>query len=100
MEFLEKNMKLVLLGFAFVSTIGGGMLALDGRYAKAGEHITLENRVSLNELQDQLRAAFDEYYFQKKQLRKYPDDEELIEKVAEAKQHVDDLKETIKKKKN
>ena len=98
MEFLEKNMKTVLLTFAFVSTIGGGMIALDGRYAKAEDHSALESRVSLNELQDQLRSALDEYYFQKKQLRKHSGDEELMEKVAEAKQHVDDLKELIKKK--
>lgn len=98
MEFLEKNMKMVLLTFAFVSTVGGGLLALDGRYAKAEEHQALEKRVTLSELLDQLRAALDEYYFQKKQLRKHPEDEELMEKVIEAKTHVDDLREAIKKK--
>jgi len=100
MEFLEKNMKMILLVFAFVSTVGGGMLTIDSRYAKADDHSALEVRVTLSELQAQLRSAVDEYYFQKKQLRKHPDDEELIEKVAEAKQHVDDLKEAIKAKKN
>jgi hypothetical protein len=98
MEFLEKHMKFILLGFAFISTVGGGLMAIDGRYAKADEHIALEKRVSLSELKTQLRAALDEYYFLKKQLRAHPEDEDLKEKVAEAKEHVDDLKDAIKAK--
>jgi hypothetical protein len=93
-------MKFIILIFAFVSTVGGGMITLDGRYAKAEDHKALEVRVSIGELKSQLRAALDEYYFLKKQLRAHPEDEDLKEKVAEAKEHVDDLKEAIKKKKD
>jgi hypothetical protein len=98
MEFLEKHMKMILLVFAFVSTVGGGILTIDSRYAKADDHKALEVRVSISELKAQLRSALDEYYFLKKQLRKNPDDVDLKEKVAEAKEHVDDLKATIKAK--
>ena len=100
MEFLEKHMKFIILIFGFISTVGGALIAVDGRYAKAEDHAALEVRVSIGELKTQLRAALDEYYFLKKQLRAHPDDEDIKEKVAEAKEHINDLKEAIKSKKD
>jgi len=99
MSFIESKLKFVLIIFAFLSTASGGVFWVDGRYAKADEQVELEKRVSIQELNQQLRVAVDEYYFLKQQLRKYPDDADLKEKVDEAKAFVDGIKQQIKDKK-
>lgn len=97
---MESRLKLALVVIAFLSSVGGGVAWVDGRYAKADAHVELEKRVSVQELNHQLRAALDEYYFLKKQLRKHPEDEDLKEKVDEARAHVDDIKQQIKEKRS
>lgn len=84
-------------------TIIGGIIYVDDRYAKAEELVEVKKDVSLIELKDQLRIAQEEYYFLKKQSRKYPDDEDIAEELVEIKVVIKDLKESIKeltKKKN
>lgn len=83
---------------AFVTSISGGVVWIDDRYAKADDQTKLSIRVDIQELRHQLRTALDEYYFLRKQSRAYPDDMDLKEKVDEAKTHVNDLKTMIKEK--
>lgn len=96
------NFRNVLLLFTTVvtvaSTVVGGVIWIDSRYAHAEELQTLEERVELNELKDQLRNALDELHFWRQQARKYPDDEEVQDEVDTAKELVDEIKEKIKSK--
>jgi len=56
----------------------------------------LEQRVSLNELEDLLKAALDNMYFYRKLLRQDTTNEELQKKVQEAEEEVKNLKDHIK----
>lgn len=99
-EFLSSTRNMILaittiLGF--IGTLAGGVFWVDDRYAKASEVEQLEERLTLAELKDQLRLALEEYHFLKSQSRKYPDDEDIKEELAEAKETVKDLKDQIKK---
>jgi hypothetical protein len=98
-EFLSDTRNAILaittiLGF--IGTLATGVFWIDDRYAKAEQVEELDKRVTLSELKDQLRLALEEYYFLKKQARKYPDDEDIQRELEEAKSVVDDLKEKIK----
>lgn len=77
-------------------TIFGGVAYVDSRYAKADELQEVKKDVSLIELKDQLRTAQEEYHFLKKQSRKYPDDEDIVEELVDIKVVIKDLKEAIK----
>lgn len=87
----------VVTCFGLVGSIFAGYLHIDTKYAEASEVEQLEQRVSLQELFASLRIAQDEYFFLKSQLRKYPDDEELEERVEDARRVVDELKRQIKR---
>jgi hypothetical protein len=94
-----RSMLLVLVTlFTITGGIAGGIGFLDTRYAHAEVVEQLEKRVTLAELKTSLRTAMEEYYFLKSQARKYADDEEIAERLTEAKDHVKELKELIKKK--
>ena len=71
---------------------------MDERFAHAKDVQQLEKRVSIAELKTSLRTAIEEMYFLRDQNRKYPNDEEIKERLVEAKDHVKELKEQIKKK--
>ena len=99
-EFLSNTRNVILaittiLGF--IGTLAGGVFWVDDRYAKAADVAEIEQRLTLAELKDQLRLAQEEYHFLKSQSRKYPDDEDLKDELADAKEVVDDLKDKIKK---
>lgn len=83
-----------IIGLA--GTIFGGVIWIDTRYAKADTVVLIEKRLTVAEIRDQLRAALDEYYFLRKQVRKYPNDIEIQDALREAKDHVDDLKKQLK----
>lgn len=96
-----KSILLVLTTlFAVVGTIVGGYGFLDSKFAHAEEVEKLEKRVTLAELKTSLRTALEEMYFLRDQSRKYPDDEEIKERLKEASSLVDDIKEQIKKQTN
>lgn len=97
MGWLESKLKVFLVVMSALSTAGGSILWIDGRYAKAAEVVQMERRLDITELKQQLRVATDEYYFLRGQLRKYPEDLELKEKVDEAKEQVDQIRSRIKK---
>lgn len=77
-------------------TVVGGVMYVDDRYAKAEELVEVKNDVSLIELKDQLRVAQEELFFLKRQARKYPEDEAILEELADITAVVKDLKEAIK----
>lgn len=57
---------------------------------------TLEERLTLNELNDLLRRALENLYFYRDQVRKYPGDQDLQDRLFEARKEVEDLKGRIK----
>lgn len=96
---IRNNIVAITAILGFLGTIGGGITWIDNRYAYADQVRELEGRITLAELKDQLRRAQEEYYFLKKQSRKYPDDQEIKDELVEAKEAVDNLKEKIKRSK-
>lgn len=99
-EYLSETRNIIIaittiLGF--IGTLATGVFWIDDRYAKAEQVEELDKRVTLAELKDQLRIAQEEYFFLKSQERKYPDDLDIKEQLAEAKEVVDNLKERIRK---
>lgn len=94
-DFLKSNVGLVLSLIALSSSAVGGVMWVDGRYAKASAVEELEERVTLAELKDQLRTATEEYFFLRQQARKYPDDQEIQDELEDAKELVDSLKKQI-----
>jgi len=79
------------------ATLFAGFFFLDARHASVKSVAKLEKRVSLQELRRLLREAEEEMYHYRKLHRKYPDDQEIKERLEEAEERVADLKERIKK---
>lgn len=93
-----RNMILAITSIlGFIGTISAGIFWVDDRYAKADVVEQLEERLTLSELNDQLRAAQEELFFLRSQARKYPDDLDIADQLEEAKEAVKTLKERIKK---
>lgn len=82
--------------FAIIGSIVTGYGFIDEKYARASDVAKIEKRLSLSELRDSLRLSLDELYFLKKQIRKYPEDEEIQEQLKEVRAEVNDLKEQIR----
>lgn len=55
----------------------------------------LERRLTKNELNDLLKEALEELYYWRGMSRKYPDDQEVKDKLREAEENVEDIKERI-----
>ena len=89
----------ITTALAIVGSIVSGYGFIDTKYAKAADVVKLEKRLSLSELQSSLRLVLDEFYFLKKQIRKYPEDVEIKEQLDDVKVEVKDLKDQIKLKK-
>lgn len=70
---------------------------LEARHAPMSAYVALEKRVTLQELRRLLREAEEEMYHYRKLHRKYPDDEEIKEKLKEAEGKVEELKERIRR---
>jgi len=81
----------------FIGTISAGVFWVDDRYAKASTLAQLEERLTLSELNDQLRTAQEELFFLRSQARKYPDDLDVAYQLEEAKAVVKEIKDKIKK---
>lgn len=94
-ESIRSVLLVATTAIALISSAVGAVVYVDARYAKSDQVEVLEKRVSLQELRAQLRTALEEYYFLKQQSRKYPDDLDLKEKVKQADQAVQDIKEQI-----
>lgn len=102
---MNDKLKLIASIFSLIGVVIGGFLFLDTRtHTIANSVVTpvkvqvfaLDKRVKLNELKELLREAQEELLFWKRQLRKYPDDEEVKQEYDEAKERVNELKERIK----
>ena len=101
-EFLGGTEAMIGLLVLVISSLAGGFLYLDERFALAADVVKLEQRVSLNELSALYKTALENLYFYRSQNRKYPDDEDLKTKLKESEGEVKDLKTlitTLKKKK-
>ena len=57
----------------------------------------VEYRLSMSELQTLLQHALEDLYYWRDLSRKYPDDQEIKDKLAEAEQNVEDIKERIRR---
>ena len=79
-----------LLGFTV-----GGYSFLDERYALAKNFVTLEKRVSVNELKHLYHSSLDNVYFFRKQARLHPDDEELKTKLEKAEQEQESIEKRL-----
>lgn len=56
----------------------------------------LEERLTLNELKDLLKEALSDLYYWRDMARKYPDDQDVKDKLAEAEATVKEIKERIR----
>lgn len=81
---------------ALISVVFGGFFFLEARHAPISAFQELEQRVTLQELKRLLREAEEEMYHYKKLNRKYPEDADIAQKLQEAIERVNDLKERIK----
>jgi len=93
MNDLIKNISSLM---GLIAVVFGVFFFNENRYTSVTEHVKLEQRVSLNELESLLRDALENMYFYRKLLRDAPLDEELKQKVKEAEEEVANLKEQIK----
>ena len=84
----------VLLGI--IGTCFGGYFYIDKTYAERTQVHKLELRVTANELDDLLRRAQENMYFYREQLRKYPNDVDIIKRLKEAEEEVKELRERLK----
>jgi hypothetical protein len=83
---------------AIIGSIATGVWHLDTRYAMAGEFQKLEQRVLMNELNQSYRDIWAEVLYLRKQLRKYPDDQDIKDQLEKAEQELKRLKDLLKKK--
>jgi hypothetical protein len=74
---------LVLIGL-----IGTGLEYLRRSFTSLEAHERLISRVDTNETRLLYKEALDEYYFYRKQVRKYPEDREIKAKMLEAERRV------------
>lgn len=79
-----------LLGFTI-----GGYSFLDQRYALANNYVTLEKRVSVNELKHLYHSSLDNVYFFRKQARLHPNDEEIGRKLEKAEQEQESIEKRL-----
>jgi len=96
-----KNMALLITALiAAGSSLVGVSSYFDAKYALAAdvnESVKkIENRLTLAELKQLYRTAQEELFFYRDQLRKYPKDPDVKEKLKEAEETVADLKKQIK----
>lgn len=91
-----KNLILTLTAtLGLISSVFAGYFYIDNRYALASSHVKLEQRVSVNELQATYNEVRAEYYFLKKQVRQYPDNQELKDELEVVKEQLLDLKKQL-----
>lgn len=83
---------------SIVTFIFTGFFFIDARYGYAQD--VKSNTMEIKEIKTGLvyEKALNDYYSTKALLRKYPDDEELKEQLAKAKEEVDFLKKKLNKK--
>ena len=89
---------------AIVLAAGSGLVGInshfDSRYAQATEVDQkiqkVENRLTLAELRQLTRAAQEEVFFYRDQMKKYPRDQDVKDKLKEAEETLADLKKQIK----
>ena len=96
MESLKAKLGIAAVAVSLLTAGVGGVASIDNRYAKAKAVQGIAKDVELLELRDQLREAQQEYFFLRKQVRKYPNDEELKFELEEVKQAVEDIRQQIK----
>ena len=96
MKFSEL-LKLIMALVGIILLSVSGFFFVENRYTLHTDHVQWAQRVSVNELEDQLEKAREELYYWRKMARKYPDDQEVLKKLKEAEEHVEDLKEKVKK---
>lgn len=75
-----------------------GFFFLEARHAPMKAHAALEKRVTLQELQRQLRQAEDDAAYYRQQLRKYPADNRIRDRLTKAENRVQQLETAIRKK--
>ena len=81
---------------ALFGSVFAGYIYMDERYALAEDVNKLEERLTLSELRESLRIVLDEYFFLKKQIRKYPDDLDIKDQLKDVEERVNDLRSQIK----
>lgn len=86
----------ITTAIGLAGSVFGGVMYVDARYAKADTVSDLSVEVQILELRAQLREAQEEYFFLKKQARRYPDDEDIRDELFEVKQAIIDIKDFIK----
>lgn len=74
--------------FLILSSVWGGYMIVESRYAKAANLLHLESRVVLNELASARIRAMNYVYFLRDQSRKYPNDERIKQQLIEAEKEV------------
>ncbi len=78
------------------STVITSFFYVEDRFAKADDLKTLEQRVDVNELQTLYKTSLENLHFYRDQVRKYPLDKKVKEKLAEAEEEVKELKGWLK----
>ena len=83
--------------FALISITFAGFFFIENRYTHQPEFLSLQKRVSINELQRQLRQAEEEAAYYRRLLRDYPNDERIKEKLRQAEKRVERLEREIER---
>jgi len=81
---------------AMVAMLFSGYFYLQGEFTPVLRTVSLERRVSMNEIVGSLRTAIEERNFLRDQNRKYPTDQRVKDELEEVEEEVDDLKVQVK----
>jgi len=103
LDWLNNTRNIALTVTALLAA-GSGLVGInshfDSRYAQAAEVDQkiqkVENRLTLAELRQLTRAAQEEVFFYRDQMKKYPRDQDVKDKLKEAEETLADLKKQIK----
>lgn len=95
---LKDNLSTIGILVGLLSTLSGGYVYIDTRYALASDHRKTEEllaqtnkKLNLFELKLLYQSALDNLYYFRKKAREYPDDTDIKQKLEEAQRQLDNV---------
>lgn len=100
-KFFNKITAFIITAATIISIIGGGALWFynyDSKFTVLASDVkNIQSNIEILELKQTLRDVMDEYFFLKKKVRQYPDDEELKEELKDVSKFKENLEQEIQK---
>lgn len=89
-------MKKIITIATLIGTIISGFLFFENRYVLSSEFKKLETDVQLNKLTTLKMSAMESLYFFRKQVRQYPNDQDIADKLKQSEDEVGQINDKIK----